>query len=549
MRRVTEPCASTVQAIGPGSNRRHGAQQLDGPARHFGNGRVRAGIIVDADNGAFNFGTNSFSAEAWIKTGPLLSAYTLVGKGRDDFYYYYSDFGLKVLAGGGVRATVVSANKAQWQVDMVPRTYNPATGRWDVTITDNRWHHLAMVCDRTANKLSIYVDGLEKGSTPLPANFGAMQSYGNPLRRGQHAYYDGWGGGTVEFPGVIDEVRVVNYARTAAQMYDVFYGTTTAGSGPNVLTPAAAVPTPTQPKITVNTVTPGLVARDKAAQQASVTNITIDGANLSGVTARIMRDGQPLDGVVATVSDSSDAQAHLAVAVAPPTPLGLAVLILSKPGFADVAAELRVIEQSEFALEPDTVGLWHLDEREEGVAHLLDASEQAINLTSGPSSRIAEGRFGGGRILTRATADVSSQALALGASSFTVEGWVKTPALGRDYVLIGKETNTGQNTDFTLKAVSSGALRAELYDASGVVWQGETQPGVVNLSDGWVALVAMVVDRENGILSLYVDGQIRVAIPARWDSGHAQSGPAARIRLLRRRLDVNQRTGRVPRRA
>ena len=101
---------------------------------------------------------------------------------------------------------------------------------------------------------------------------------------------------------MLDEVRIVNYARTAAQMYDVWYGTTTAGSGPNVLTPAAAVPAPEQPQIVVSAVAPALVARDKAAQQASVTNITIDGANLSGVTARIMRDGQPLDGVVATVS-------------------------------------------------------------------------------------------------------------------------------------------------------------------------------------------------------------------------------------------------------
>ncbi len=268
-------------------------------------------------------------------------------------------------------------------------------------------------------------------------------------------------------------------------MYDVWYGTNTAGSAPNVMAAAQEIHVPAQPKITVNAVTPGLVARNKAAQESSVTNITIDGANLSGVSARVMRDGQPLSEVVANVKDAVDAQAHLALAVAPATPLGPAQLVLSKPGFDDATAEIRVVEQSEFALEPDTVGLWHLDEREEGVAHLFDASENAINLTSAQSSRVAEGRFGGGRTLTRATADAGSQALALGASSFTVEGWVKTSALERDYVLIGKETNTGQNTDFTLKALSSGGLRAEVYDASGLAWQVETLPGTVSLTDGW----------------------------------------------------------------
>jgi hypothetical protein len=227
-----------------------------------------------------------------------------------------------------------------------------------------------------------------------------------------------------------------------------------------------------------------------------------------------MRDGQPLTSVAATVRDSADAEAHLSLAVAPNTPLGLAQLVLSKTGYADAVVEIRVVEQSEFAAEPDTVGLWHLDERDEGVAHLLDVGPSAINLTSSPASRAAAGRFGNGRTLARATADANSNALAFGASSFTVEGWVKSEALQRDYVLIGKETNTGQNTDFTLKALASGALRAEIYDASGVVWQAETLPGTGSLTDGQWHAVALVVDREAGMLLLYVDGDLHMAAPA-----------------------------------
>jgi hypothetical protein len=148
------------------------------------------------------------------------------------------------------------------------------------------------------------------------------------------------------------------------------------------------------------------------------------------------------------------------------------------------------------------------------VVHLLDAGEHAINLTSGQNSRAVEGRFGSGRSLARATADANHDALSLGSSSFTVEGWVKSPSLERDYVLIGKETNSGRNTDFTVKALASGALRAEIYDGSGLVWQAETLPGTSNLTDGQWHAVALTVDREAGLLSLYIDGQLHMVTAA-----------------------------------
>ena len=148
------------------------------------------------------------------------------------------------------------------------------------------------------------------------------------------------------------------------------------------------------------------------------------------------------------------------------------------------------------------------------MTHLLDAGPNAINLTSAPASRSANGRFGAGRTRIRATADANNTALSRGTSSFTIESWVKAPALGRDYVFIGKETNNGQNTDFTLKALASGALRAEIYDTAGLVWQAETLAGAGTLTDDQWHAVAAVVDRETGWLSLYIDGQVRMMMPA-----------------------------------
>src|SRR5262249_10330802 len=70
---------------------------------HFGNGRARSNIVGQADNGALGFGSNSFTAEAWMKSGPLTTAYTLVGKQDDGGYYYNTDFALRILPSGGVR--------------------------------------------------------------------------------------------------------------------------------------------------------------------------------------------------------------------------------------------------------------------------------------------------------------------------------------------------------------------------------------------------------------------------------------------------------------
>src|SRR5205085_2424692 len=120
---------------------------------HYGLGRANAGIISQADYGAFNLGNSSFTAECWMKTSPQTNAYTLVGKDNDDGYYYYSDFGLRILPGGGLRAAIIDTNKNSWTADV-----SPLTGRVD----DNQWHHLALVCDRTTNRLIIYVDGVER---------------------------------------------------------------------------------------------------------------------------------------------------------------------------------------------------------------------------------------------------------------------------------------------------------------------------------------------------------------------------------------------------
>ncbi|HEY0408211.1 MAG TPA: LamG domain-containing protein, partial [Pyrinomonadaceae bacterium] len=503
-----------------------GSSLSQAQAGRFGGGRAKANALAD-NSAALYLGSSSFTVEGWVKTDALGRSYTLFGK--EDFYGgYYGppEYAIRITPSGGLRALAYDTSQRQWKAEMPGRLYDATTGNWQITINDGQWHYIVMTVDRVNNKMSLYADGVERASATMPAGFGALYDSGQQFRIGKYAVYDeATFGGAEEFPGALDEVRVLNFARTAAQVQDTWLGTHTAGivanapaaaaiAAPDTKSPQTSPPVISQPEVVVNAIAPGLLTRDKTAREARATSITVEGANLSGIQARVMRDGQTLASVAARVQDSSDAQAHLTLSVAPNTPLGMADLVLSKAEHKDASVRIRVIEPSEFALEADTVGLWHMDEREEGAAHLLDASEHAINLSTAQSSRVDAGRFGGGRKLTRATADTSSNALSFNSANFTLEGWVKSGALERDYVLVGKETGSGQNTDYTLKLLASGALRAEIYDTNGAAWQAETLPGSVTLTDNQWHSVAMVVDRGTNLLFLYIDGRGQAIAPA-----------------------------------
>ncbi|MDX6694607.1 MAG: large repetitive protein [Blastocatellia bacterium] len=491
-------------------------------AGRFGGGRIKTNVLADT-SAALYLGSSSFTVEGWVKTDPLGRTYTIFGK--EDFfggYYGPPEYAIRLTPSGGLRALAYDTSQRQWKAEMPGRLYDAATGNWQININDGQWHYIVMTVDRTNNKMSLYADGVERASATMPAGFGALYNSGQQFRIGKYAIYDeATFGGNEEFPGALDEVRVLNFARTAAQVQDTWLGTHTGGFAATVATAApdtkitdTAPPVITQPLITVNAITPGLLPRDKTAREALVINIAVEGSNLSGVRARVVRDGQTLAGINARVQDSSDTEAHLALAVAPATPLGMAELVLSKTGYEDASVWIRVVEPGEFALEADTVGLWHMDEREEGAAHLLDSSENAINLSTAQASRVDAGRFGGGRKLTRATADASNNALSFNASNFTVEGWVKSGALERDYVLVGKETGSGQNTDYTLKLTAKGSLRAEIYDTNGALWEAETLDDAGALTDNQWHSVAMVLDRGANLLFLYVDGRGRAIAQA-----------------------------------
>jgi hypothetical protein len=89
----------------------------------------------------------------------------------------------------------------------------------DLRVDDGAWHLIGLTVDREDGLLTLYVDGEPAALAALPPGFGALRNQGEPLRagwlerRGPFTF-----GGPLEFPGVLDEVRILPRARTADEV-------------------------------------------------------------------------------------------------------------------------------------------------------------------------------------------------------------------------------------------------------------------------------------------------------------------------------------------
>jgi PA14 domain/Concanavalin A-like lectin/glucanases superfamily/Bacterial Ig-like domain/Carboxypeptidase regulatory-like domain len=456
-------------------------------AGRFGGGRALANLVSDTDFGSLSFGGGSFTVECWFKTGPVGRAYTLVGKeDGDGGSYFGTEYALRILPTGGMRAITRDSANREWRADMFPTVYD---------VDDGQWHHAAVVVDRAADRLSLYIDGVERAAAQRPAAFDTVLSNNQVLRVGKWAAADeNVSGGGYEFPGVIDEVRVSSTAHTAERILNDVTGN--AGLG-------------------VTSYNPKEVFRQKAGAQDYTNHVTVEGYNLDGATASLVRDGQPVAASI-NVEASSPRESRLSLSLPPDAPLGTAQLVLSKPGQPDASVNVRVGEQAELPGDSDTVLLWHLNEQGNGVARILDEGALSINGTSGANSTAQAGHFGGARAQANVVADTDYGSLSFGANSFTVECWVKTLPVGRAYTLVGKEDGDGGSyfgTEYALRLLPTGGLRAVTRDSANRDWIAVMGPTVYHVDDGQWHHVAMVVDREANNLSIVVDGSVRATVP------------------------------------
>lgn len=187
-----------------------------------------------------------------------------------------------------------------------------------------------------------------------------------------------------------------------------------------------------------------------------------------------------------------------------------------------------------FVVEPDTVLLWHLDEvRERGeCSQSPDAGPFGFD-TDCYRVRLQPGRFNNGASgdyyagLYGGDTDANG-VLAFGSSGFTLEGWFKTvpvivsAAAGfgpyfETTTLLGREdrNGSGQEADYALKLLGSGALQARLLNQNGEVWETTMPAAVYPVNDEQWHNIAMVVERgaeaNQNRLVIYVDGEERAA--------------------------------------
>src|SRR5262249_32361181 len=86
-------------------------------------------------------------------------------------------------------------------------TFNPVV---------NTWYHLVGVYDSGANQISLYVNGALQSTQAVPAAWNATGQ--TVIGRAK------WGGPTDVWPGLIDEVRLYNYALNAAAVSALYQG-------------------------------------------------------------------------------------------------------------------------------------------------------------------------------------------------------------------------------------------------------------------------------------------------------------------------------------
>src|SRR5690606_17528760 len=142
-------------------------------------------------------GHNEITVEAWIKPGGANNEQIITAWGTDAVH-------------GGRFTFRVNAVGA---TDVI-RIENKGGGiNGTIDINDGAWHHVAVTYDPNAStKYSLYVDGVLDIAANITQPLNIIADVDMRLGRRIHATYTGW------FDGPMDEVRVWNVARSAAEI-------------------------------------------------------------------------------------------------------------------------------------------------------------------------------------------------------------------------------------------------------------------------------------------------------------------------------------------
>jgi len=155
---------------------------------------------VGKDSGVSGIGgQNQITYEAWIKRGGTGTGDAIYGLGDVSLYKYQA---LSIQSDNTIRADF--GNDAN-------NNYRVLTTTNTLTDTTN-WHHIAVTYN--AGTINIYIDGVSWLGSYMGTWTGAVVTETTYLRIGAL-----WNGANVQpFNGLIDDVRIYNYARTAEEI-------------------------------------------------------------------------------------------------------------------------------------------------------------------------------------------------------------------------------------------------------------------------------------------------------------------------------------------
>ena len=166
------------------------------PVAGFGNAlsleKANSEGVQVADNNTLDWGTGSFTVEAWIKrAGSGTGFYTIAGK-QDSSGWYFR----------------FNGNTLNFTTAFSSVSGNSVSAPTEITDTD--WHHVAAVHDATAQTIAIFVDGVLSNSVTYTtaADIDNTAALGIGFKPNFGEYFD----------GAIDDVRIWTTARTASQI-------------------------------------------------------------------------------------------------------------------------------------------------------------------------------------------------------------------------------------------------------------------------------------------------------------------------------------------
>ena len=157
---------------------------------HFDGGNDRVEI---PNNALLNFGTSTdFTLEAWVKiTGPTVWYDGIITKGVGNYYQLvvYDNKLAAEIKGSGTNSLITGTT----------------------LLNDGNWHHLAMVLDRSATNIKLFIDGNEEANANNVVYGRDVDDTGSLLigvdrEKNRH------------LPASIDEVRIWNVARTQSEI-------------------------------------------------------------------------------------------------------------------------------------------------------------------------------------------------------------------------------------------------------------------------------------------------------------------------------------------